>query len=746
MAIVANAIVIVVLMKCKCLLALVPPSTVELIATALCSVCVICVGFTHGPYLARTIGIDPTEAYTCVPYSSCSEGTAMLLSLDAIVTATHLVLPVRWSRLILLEVVVVGTYGILIFTVDSPKLLFTTLVMLTFLVTLSSFGRRSLESRDRVSFLVLAMEKQRRFQLEHLLAKSNLVPLGEDAPLSVTGSSGTNEMFSKFLDCSNAVTERLVKIAELGLNEHWLLDATDVQFPQQSEILGAGSFGLVVPAIFHGLVVAVKSPHTFSKSLPIANLGSIAHELRILRRLRHPNIVLLYGALVDPKSSEIALVMEYVEGMQLDEYVALSLMPEVRHGLLTDICCALRYLHAQRPPVVHGDLKGANIRVEHASATGGVSTTGSTAVRAKLLDFGLSRLVTKDSPPLGGSVKWIAPELLMARRGPPESSADIFSFGRLLYLVMTGERPLDGVTPQTIIKHARKHGRVPPLPWPAACPFRDQSIALCNELLHFQPLRRPDIVTVSAELLTWWPIGLAVAPILAASDGGFEAALQHARAQLLMHWQDAQRCPVAIDNCSKGGDTAGGDAVAAAPAADAAAAVAAAAAGPAASGTGDAAAGTGSGGKGAGIGSLAGAGDVGTLTTAANVGTLLQPFFSETPDSTKMTVLLDAFYTWNCRVPSSGTTCCSFHALVACEMPKLQTLLTELNCDTAFTSYQGWQCPDCKLMDCMPSGESALTCTLCGYYTKLADHVRAVEEGIYARDGDDSDDSRGVML
>eukprot|EP00811_Abedinium_folium_P004151 NODE_1381_length_2498_cov_9.315057.p5 GENE.NODE_1381_length_2498_cov_9.315057~~NODE_1381_length_2498_cov_9.315057.p5 ORF type:complete len:104 (+),score=7.61 NODE_1381_length_2498_cov_9.315057:1959-2270(+) len=99
-------------------------------------------------------------------------------------------------------------------------------------------------------------------------------------------------------------------------------------------------------------------------------------------------------------------------------------------------------------------------------------------------------------------------------------------------------------------------------------------------------------------------------------------------------------------------------------------------------------------------------------------------------------------------VPAGGTTCCPFHAFVAREMPKLQMLLMEMRCDTAFGPYQGWQCPYCKLMDDLPSAESPLACTLCGYHAKLADHVRAVEgEGISARDGpqaDDSDDSRGV--
>merc|ERR1719356_1284607 len=125
-----------------------------------------------------------------------------------------------------------------------------------------------------------------------------------------------------------------------------------------------------------------------------------------------------------------------------------------RHHILVDVCCALRYLHAQRPSVVHGDLKASNILVED----------WRTRAHPKLVDFGLSRLLTRKAKPLGGTLTWMAPELIQKPGMPPAPSADVFSFGRLAYFVTTGIAPLSGIDPRQIVKMARA-SRILPLQW-----------------------------------------------------------------------------------------------------------------------------------------------------------------------------------------------------------------------------------------------------------------------------------------
>eukprot|EP00811_Abedinium_folium_P005976 NODE_1549_length_2441_cov_3.824114.p1 GENE.NODE_1549_length_2441_cov_3.824114~~NODE_1549_length_2441_cov_3.824114.p1 ORF type:complete len:373 (-),score=40.96 NODE_1549_length_2441_cov_3.824114:293-1411(-) len=237
--------------------------------------------------------------------------------------------------------------------------------------------------------------------------------------------------------------------------------------------------------------------------------------------------------------------MECVSGTPLANFIAAEplnvspkaptepphVSPNVRHSLLVDICCALRYLHGQQPRIVHGDLKSANVMVEHA---GHVWAPGS-ATRAKLLDFGLSRIITRSPRPLGGTVAWMAPELLMKNKCPPEPNADVFSFGRVIYHVVTGVKPLSTMTSAEIVYAVRKQAWVPELPWRASCAFREEGRSLCGAMLQFEPMLRPNMVAVHETLLTWLPMDAFCEMLIRAESHSLKAALQHGRMALSQH-------------------------------------------------------------------------------------------------------------------------------------------------------------------------------------------------------------------
>lgn len=87
----------------------------------------------------------------------------------------------------------------------------------------------------------------------------------------------------------------------------------------------------------------------------------------------------------------------------------------MRIDLAHDTACALTYLHARTPPIVHGDIKGSNVLVERSSPG---------RLRAKLLDFGLSRTLNRSkSKPLGGTRLWMAPEAAQKCRPHPHTLA-----------------------------------------------------------------------------------------------------------------------------------------------------------------------------------------------------------------------------------------------------------------------------------------------------------------------------------
>ena len=97
---------------------------------------------------------------------------------------------------------------------------------------------------------------------------------------------------------------------------------------------------------------------------------------------------------------------------------------------LADAALALTHLHTQARPVVHGDVKPANL----------VLTTGG---RVVVVDFGLSS--APDSPRRrGGTVGYAAPEL--AAGAPPSRASDIYSLAATAFALLTGEPP-SGVRP-----------------------------------------------------------------------------------------------------------------------------------------------------------------------------------------------------------------------------------------------------------------------------------------------------------
>jgi len=214
----------------------------------------------------------------------------------------------------------------------------------------------------------------------------------------------------------------LETIADIGRREHWLIDVEHLRL-MPHWILGKGSMGVVVAADFHGTTVAVKVAVSGDDSLaaPADKLPNLANELCILRKIRHPNIAAFHGACVDPESGELAIVLEHVRGIRLARFVAgddgrggtCSFVD--RHRVLLDVCSALRYLHAQSPCIVHGDLKDSNVLV-------GCLPLGP---QARLLDFGLSRVLTRCAKPCGGTLLWTAPEVIC--RVEPAASADVFS-------------------------------------------------------------------------------------------------------------------------------------------------------------------------------------------------------------------------------------------------------------------------------------------------------------------------------
>ncbi|MGM9485283.1 protein kinase domain-containing protein [Roseateles sp. NT4] len=199
--------------------------------------------------------------------------------------------------------------------------------------------------------------------------------------------------------------------------------------------LGSGGMGEVWRArrsdgAHHG-EAAIKLLHS-----PWRGEGSQARfrrEGELLARLTHPNIARLLdiGEALLGATRTRYLVLELVEGERIDRWCeAQGLDVASRLQLFLQVCDAVAHAHARL--VVHRDLKPGNILV---NAEGQV----------KLLDFGVAKLLADDTGaeltaqlPAGLTPEYAAPEQL---RGEPVSTAtDVFALGRLLCLLLTGQR------------------------------------------------------------------------------------------------------------------------------------------------------------------------------------------------------------------------------------------------------------------------------------------------------------------
>eukprot|EP00929_Paragymnodinium_shiwhaense_P013033 TRINITY_DN120898_c0_g1_i1.p1 TRINITY_DN120898_c0_g1~~TRINITY_DN120898_c0_g1_i1.p1 ORF type:complete len:934 (-),score=176.49 TRINITY_DN120898_c0_g1_i1:99-2900(-) len=326
----------------------------------------------------------------------------------------------------------------------------------------------------------------------------------QDDECSVPTTTSTALAFGEMADEAN-LQQRLQRVAWLGRREHWLLSSNQVDLEVPSRVLGAGGFGFVVAGEFEGTPVAIKVPRKGMQTTPV-KWSAVLNEMRVLRHMRHPNIVLFHGACIAPAKTSLALVFELVMGKVLSRYVGPEGSPSIacRYKVINDMCSALRYLHAQRPQIIHGDLKPQNVMVEELK----------TGPKAKLLDFGLSRIASSRAAPLGGTKRWMAPEIVLQAQPKPSANADVYSFGCLVYYTMTDTPPFAGFEADKIVSLTKN--MAPPLPaCPRTIPMATHITALCKDCLAWSENDRPLMKTLHSQVKQWKTIVAALQPVTA---------------------------------------------------------------------------------------------------------------------------------------------------------------------------------------------------------------------------------------
>ncbi|KAJ6694196.1 hypothetical protein OIU85_004933 [Salix viminalis] len=167
------------------------------------------------------------------------------------------------------------------------------------------------------------------------------------------------------------------------------------------ERIGLGSYGEVYHADWNGTEVAVKK--FLDQDFSGAALDEFRREVRIMRRLRHPNVVLFMGAVTRPPN--LSIITECLPRGSLYRILhrpQCQIDEKRRIRMALDVARGMNCLHASMPTIVHRDLKSPNLLVD-------------TNWTVKVCDFGLSRLKHNtflSSKSTAGTPEWMAPEVL----------------------------------------------------------------------------------------------------------------------------------------------------------------------------------------------------------------------------------------------------------------------------------------------------------------------------------------------
>jgi len=272
------------------------------------------------------------------------------------------------------------------------------------------------------------------------------------------------------------------------LEDHGSIGPGDVVL---GERIGRGNFGEVFKGYWHGTVVAIKKtkiPSVATKEELAEFLEDFEREARIMRTIRHPNVLQFLGICKIGGEEEICIITEYMPRGSLHKILhdsSVTLDWQLRLRMAVDVGRGMNYLHKSNPVIIHRDLKSHNLLLDE-------------YFKVKICDFGLAKLLTNAQPDSSmtscGTPAWTAPEVLRNERYT--ESADVFSFGIVLWELVTREEPHHGVPPFQVVFAVGTQGIRPAIP--SSCP--PDVTTLIEECWAESPDYRPNFAEIMKRL------------------------------------------------------------------------------------------------------------------------------------------------------------------------------------------------------------------------------------------------------
>lgn len=284
---------------------------------------------------------------------------------------------------------------------------------------------------------------------------------GGSVAMSIDSSIGSNESRTRILDhqglkcvknytvqqsvnrgkvsqglSDDALAQALIdpRIPTGGLDnyEEWTLDLRKLNM---GPAFAQGAFGKLYKGTYNGEDVAIKLLERPENDLERAQLmeQQFQQEVKMLATLKHPNIVRFIGGCRKPMVW--CIVTEYAKGGSVRQFLnkrqnrSVPLKLAVKQAL--DVARGMEYVHELN--LIHRDLKSDNLLI-------------SSDRSIKIADFGVARIEvqTEGMTPETGTYRWMAPEMIQHR--PYTQKVDVYSFGIVLWELITGMLPFQNMT------------------------------------------------------------------------------------------------------------------------------------------------------------------------------------------------------------------------------------------------------------------------------------------------------------
>ncbi|XP_030522735.1 serine/threonine-protein kinase STY46-like isoform X1 [Rhodamnia argentea] len=258
----------------------------------------------------------------------------------------------------------------------------------------------------------------------------------------------------------------------------WELDPRCLKFETK---IASGSYGDLYKGSYCSQEVAIKvlKPERVNSDMQ----KEFAQEVFILRKVRHKNVVQFIGACTKPPS--LYIVTEFMSGGSVYDYLhkqrGVFKLPTLLKVAI-DVSKGMNYLHQNN--IIHRDLKAANLLMDENEQV------------VKVADFGVARVKAQSGVMTAetGTYRWMAPEVIEHK--PYDHKADIFSFGVVLWELLTGKLPYEHLTPLQAAVGVVQKGLRPTIPKDT----HPKLVELLERCWEQDPTLRPDFSEITTIL------------------------------------------------------------------------------------------------------------------------------------------------------------------------------------------------------------------------------------------------------